>query len=516
VQGNFIGTDQSGTAKIGNRNGIFVNIVSGNTVGGPTASPGTPPGNLISGNRSAGIQAMAFSGSDMAQTFVMGNLIGTDATGRVALGNQGDGVLLSGARSSVIGGSLPQNRNVISGNMSGVHITNFGLQASVENVLKGNYIGTDILGTSSVGNLSSGVLLESTFRNIIGGNRPGEGNLISGNAGNGVAFNLGAGASHENRIIGNSIGTDASATSPLPNSGAGVSLTGGSSDNAIGELGAGNIIAFNTRAGVVFTGLSNAIRGNSIFSNSGLGIDDGTGVVYTNDLCDQDSEQNFPILASAISGGLSTRVRGTLNSRPSATFALDFYASSACDPSGYGEGQRYLGSTLVTTGADCNASFDVSLPAQTSAGEAVTATATDEFNTSSEFSACVTVRGSQFNTVTACRVIDTRNPDGPTGGPALAANTVRTFPVAGICSIPSSATAVAINIAVVVPSDTGDLRVYPAGLAAPPASAINFRPGIVRANNAIIALGVGGQISVQCDMPSGNTDFFLDVYGYFQ
>ena len=70
-----------------------------------------------------------------------------------------------------------------------------------------------------------------------------------------------------------------------------------------------------------------------------------------------------------------------------------------------------------------------------------------------------------------------------------------------------------------MPSDLGDLRVYPTGGIAPLASSINFRPGIVRANNAIIRLGVGGQISVQCDMPpgsTGGTHFFFDVYGYFQ
>jgi hypothetical protein len=122
----------------------------------------------------------------------------------------------------------------------------------------------------------------------------------------------------------------------------------------------------------------------------------------------------------------------------------------------------------------------------------------------------------RFWTVAPCRVIDTRNPDGPQGGPALAANTVRSFPVANSCGIPSSATAVAVIIAVVAPSDFGDLRVYPAGGPAPLASAINFRSGIVRANNGIAPLGAGGQISVQCDMPSGSTDFFLDVYGYFQ
>ena len=115
-----------------------------------------------------------------------------------------------------------------------------------------------------------------------------------------------------------------------------------------------------------------------------------------------------------------------------------------------------------------------------------------------------------------CRVADTRNAPGPSGGPALAANTNRTFPVSGLCGIPSSATAVAINMAVFLPSNDGDLRVYPAGSPVPLASAINFRPGIVRANNAIVPLGAGGQLSVQCDMPSGGTNFFFDVFGYFQ
>ena len=73
-----------------------------------------------------------------------------------------------------------------------------------------------------------------------------------------------------------------------------------------------------------------------------------------------------------------------------------------------------------------------------------------------------------------------------------------------------------MNLAVFIPNNDGDLRVYPAGTPAPLASSINFRPGIIRANNAIVPLGTGGQISVQCDMPSGATDFFFDVFGYFQ
>jgi hypothetical protein len=124
--------------------------------------------------------------------------------------------------------------------------------------------------------------------------------------------------------------------------------------------------------------------------------------------------------------------------------------------------------------------------------------------------------GTSYYTVSPCRIADTRNPAGPSGGPALAANTVRTFPVSSICGIPATATAVAVNLAVFIPSDGGDLRVFPAGAPVPLASAINFRAGIVRANNAVVPLGAGGMISIQCDMPSGSTNFFFDVQGYFQ
>ncbi len=121
-----------------------------------------------------------------------------------------------------------------------------------------------------------------------------------------------------------------------------------------------------------------------------------------------------------------------------------------------------------------------------------------------------------FFTVPPCRAADTRDPDGISGGPALSANTIRSFPVTGLCGIPSDATAVVINLAVFQPAQSGDLRAYPAGTTAPLASSINFRPGIIRANNATIPLGSGGQISVQCDMPSGGTHFFFDVYGYYR
>ena len=81
-----------------------------------------------------------------------------------------------------------------------------------------------------------------------------------------------------------------------------------------------------------------------------------------------------------------TYIAGSLNSLPNATYTLDFYANAAADPSGYGQGQRYLGSTSVTTDAAGNATFSVTLPSATASGEWVSATATDAGGNTSEFS----------------------------------------------------------------------------------------------------------------------------------
>jgi hypothetical protein len=120
----------------------------------------------------------------------------------------------------------------------------------------------------------------------------------------------------------------------------------------------------------------------------------------------------------------------------------------------------------------------------------------------------------RFFTVAPCRVADTRST-----GPPLAANSTRSFPIAGACGIPADARAVALNATAVNPTDLGNLRVYPTGQTAPLASTLNFVPGRSRANNAVAALGAGGAVAVQCDMPAGSTGtthLVLDVYGYFE
>jgi hypothetical protein len=91
--------------------------------------------------------------------------------------------------------------------------------------------------------------------------------------------------------------------------------------------------------------------------------------------------------------------------------------------------------------------------------------------------------------------------------------------VAGRCLVPADARGVAVILTAVLPTDFGNLRLYPSGSALPLASSINFVTGVTRANNAIVPLGTAGRIAVRCDMPTGSTGqthFVLDVFGYFK
>jgi streptogramin lyase len=120
-----------------------------------------------------------------------------------------------------------------------------------------------------------------------------------------------------------------------------------------------------------------------------------------------------------------------------------------------------------------------------------------------------------FYTITPCRVVDTRNPAGPLGGPALAANAIRLFNVAGNCGIPSTARALVINVAVTGATAQGHLRVFPGGLPVPLVSTINYKANQTRANNAVVGLGAA-TLEIYCGQGSGTTHVILDVNGYFQ
>src|SRR6185503_1222764 len=159
------------------------------------------------------------------------------------------------------------------------------------------------------------------------------------------------------------------------------------------QNGAGNRISFNGGPGInVFSGFGNTVRGNSIFSNAGLGVELDPAGVNANDVGDVDTGannlQNFPVLTSVTSDGSTTTINGNLNSIPNTTFRIDFYSNAACDPLGNGEGAQVLGTTNVTTAANGDASISVNLPTPMATGRAVTATATDPLGNTSEFSAC--------------------------------------------------------------------------------------------------------------------------------
>ena len=464
---------------------------------------------------------------------VIGNFLGTDPTGSIVDWPSIAYVLyLEDTSNNTIGGTAPADRNLISGGRLGGGIfINTNSSTSTGNVVQGNYIGTNAAGTAALPNHDGMDFGNSTTNNLIGGTAAGAGNLISGNQN----FGIHLAGSASNVIQGNRIGTDATGSAPLGNGTSNTGsagIEGGGNNNTIGgtAAGAGNVIAFNVgscapcgghgQGVVLFGGTGISIRGNSIYSNSGLGIDLKDDGVTPNNACDTgfgpNNLQNFPVLTKAVLVGASTRVIGTLNSKASTTYQLDFYSNDACDPSGNGEGQNYLGAAMVTTDASCNGSFDVTLPVAASPQGRVTATATDPGGNTSEFSACIPLAAVYYS-LTPCRVVDTRRPAGPYGGPSLPAGANRTFVFGGQCGVPATALAVALNVVAVLPTDgPGFLTLYPGGTPQPLAATMNYNLGKIRANNAIIPLGSSADLAVHCGQGTGSVDMVIDVNGYFQ
>ena len=174
----------------------------------------------------------------------------------------------------------------------------------------------------------------------------------------------------------------------LNNRGGGVRIEGGVKCSL-----QSNEIVRNGGAGVAVTGGTNhSIRANSISGNAGLGIDLGGDGVTANDNDDPDTGpnqlQNFPTVSTATFSASGLTVSGSMNSRPNTAITLDFYSNASCDDSGYGEGQKHLGATTITTANNGDRNFSVTL-ASAPVGRFVTATSTDAAGNTSEFSPCV-------------------------------------------------------------------------------------------------------------------------------
>lgn len=389
VQGNFIGVAGDGVTAAGNGgSGVFLSGGGSNRIGGSVGFAA----NVIAANGNHGISLDPGSGGNQ----IWGNIIGLDVSGS-ALGNSGSGVYVDGAGSNEIGGDSDGKRNVIAANgVHGVFVNSDG------NVIRRNYIGTDLDGLAALGNGRVGIRLIDGDNNVIGGDNAVDGNVIAGNGGSGV---YASGSAVGALIRHNAIGVNAGG-SPLGNVGNGVGLAEQVEQAEVRD----NTIAHNGEAGIVATEtviLSN-FAGNAIHNNGELGIDlNDDGVANLNDSGDGDGGgnglMNFPVILGADAG--SNIVTIYLNSLASRDYRIHVYRNQSCDSSGYGEGQQYLGSFDVQTIAgNPNVQESAVMPRNFNAGDKITATATPLTNPgsdgASEFSECFTATGAPAQQLT--------------------------------------------------------------------------------------------------------------------
>ncbi len=357
----YIGTDAAGNDLGNGWNGVniqpFEENGGSNTVG---------PGNVIGFNELDGVMVRG------SNNVVQGNYIGTDAAGN-DLGNIGNGVYVFALLET-------EGANTVGpGNVIGFNDSDGVVLWGSDNVVQGNYIGTDAAG-NDLGNGWNGVDIQS-IDGSGGPNTVGPGNVIGFNDADGVTI-WGSG----NVVHGNYIGTDA-VGADLGNDWGGVRINSWAApDGASNTVGPDNVIAFND-VGVYVDGDDadgNTITQNAIFTNTALGInlydeDDLWPGVTPNDPGDADTgpneQLNFPVIISATTAS----VIGTA----CADCTVEVFVADA-DPSGYGEGQTFVGSGA----ADGAGNFNVAVSG-VQAEEWVTATATDGDGNTSEFSANV-------------------------------------------------------------------------------------------------------------------------------
>ena len=393
VLGCYIGTNETGDSIMGNDIGLeFISNSDYCTIGGTT----TADRNIISGNLHIGIRLL-----DVKYCAVKGNYIGTNREGTDSLPNY-DGMSMEGAvQFCTIGGTTPAERNIISGN------TDYGLPlfgaGATQNVIIGNYIGTDVTGTLPIGNTYGVLFDDGSFSNRVGGDTDAERNIISGNVGYGVFFynngtnnnllknnfigtdytgrhaiantagiiidgisyknimdgniisgneQVGIGinitASDSNVIVRNYIGTDVDGN-PLPNGLDGIRISQGVQKTIIGgSPEEANIIANNGGCGVYITNDNskyNLISCNSFYNNGGLAIDLFEPGVNLNDDLDEDEgankKLNFPTIDEITFTDTAIRINGNLDVLRPQTYKVEIYKASP-DPSGYGEGIQYI------------------------------------------------------------------------------------------------------------------------------------------------------------------------------
>jgi CSLREA domain-containing protein len=371
IIGNFIGTDAAGTFAAEaesdlDAHGVHVEKgASANRIGGVTPAER----NVVSGNARHGIGVWHFGTNE---NLVIGNLVGLSPDGlhRVANGQQGVDINF-GASFNIVGGSQPGERNVISGNgENGAEITH--TEQTKENVIEGNFFGTDVTGESAPAYAANGGVGISLHDRIM--NNLVVGNVIGNNEDGGILIDSwGNCCTANNRIENNRIGVTPGGQ-PIGNGVFGIHIAAPSS-----QIGPGNVVAYNA-TGIRVDGEGNdgnTITQNSIYSNAGLGIDLAPlGAVNNNDANDDDAgpnqQLNFPeltVVSPTFAGG--TACGGCV--------VEIFIADESVE--NFGEGKTFVGSG---TAAD-DGTFTVELE-NVKYGDFLTATATDANGSTSEFS----------------------------------------------------------------------------------------------------------------------------------
>jgi CSLREA domain-containing protein len=351
------------------------NTIANNTIANNRQqSPGLLGAGVRLGANSNMISGNVISSNETEGIFIVQNASTNSVVGNAVQDNGLAGITVQNSAGNTIGGLTAADRNIISGNGLGI---NLELEGTGIRLAGAGSQRNEVQGNSILSNRGGGVsIADGASNNTIGGTAAGAGNVISGNGG--------------------SAGVAIGRRDPMM-------------DTSNMNVVQGNTIAFNGGNGLTVglsttdTSTGNAILQNAIFANAKLGIDLANDGVTPNSLGGPhlghpNEFQNFPVLTSVDASGGTTTVTGTLNSAPSTTYTIQFFANAAADPSGFGQGQQFLGQSVVTTDGSGNASFSAVLTAPLQAGRFITATATDSGNNTSEFSADATFSFTVINT----------------------------------------------------------------------------------------------------------------------
>jgi len=308
-----------------------------------------------------------------------------------------------------VGGDSANGRNLIAGN----HHDGVLIDGANNCLVQANWIGLNGLG-HPLSNEGNGIVVNGGRTNMIGGSRPGTGNVCSGNALAGILLSTGAVA---NVLLGNLVGTDAAGVGPAGNGGAGVEAAG-ALNNQIGGRAAGeaNRIAFNRGNGVLVRGDTTAgitISGNSVFGNSGHAINlqpagEKENRITPNDPFDEDGGpnhlQNAPMITNTTYVSGVTVISGIVGSREENNYRIEVFRNDPYSGYVFGEGQIYGGAIGVLSDSSGRAQFQISLAGDFS-NQLFCATATDlATGDTSEFSPALPVLKGVLRIVEARRL----------------------------------------------------------------------------------------------------------------